>query len=1065
MAINSNKFLALPPSKSSSLVVDKKTGIIKSDKIFEKPKEKAKESNKSNKLKIDSRLLRIEKKVINIDNLLKDFLSIQKNKFKQQSKKQEEKNRQNREKELEKNVKKPSGVKLPEIPKPKLGLFDWIKNFISNVILGFIAIRLIDQLPQLAKLIPIINGVMNFIIDWGGKLLNGLVTFIDWGYKAVDASRGFVSNVFGESGAKAFDNFANKFNDVIKYSLIAAMLISSAGDDIIGGFGGGKPAGSGGSSGPYKYDQKRSLIRKKYGDSFAKLYDQEIAKGLNSEQARKNVLSRYVKKGRITPQRMTGSLGGTDTGSRILGRGASRAPQRLAIKGLTATLGKGGAKTVLKFVRPFTNKLPIIGGLLDFGLSIALGESIGRAAFKAIGATLLGAVGTAVGSVVPIAGNLIGGIAGAALGDWSGGALYDLFFGNKNNNTKTTQPEQKIEKYDEGGVTRGGKYISSTPQRIIKKKKITRSISPPTSSLQPGKSVGGNIKSKTDPSKPVIETFYPNKTGEKEVKPYKYLHSSHKNISKISYLGSLFGLVTKTIFGDRPSPIDYLNVSEGLNSWINTILGKLSLGYADGGLVDSDIGNQDLRNWLSITIQNTVNPRINQVINDLMKQLLLKPMTGPGGPNPSPPGGKSQTEDPNAQFQGQADFVIGDDVAHGFAGRSGNGTDTSDSKLGRKPSEILAILKAKGEELKGKLIDLSTGIAHSKDDWSIINEQLKYLQSIGAKVRLLGVGKQWDEKVGGNQVNSKLQQLASQYGAYFYGGHNASGDRTLGLQGSTQDYEEVKHKLESTAVSGGGPLGPGSGNIRFGRTGSLLGMAPGWAHSHFENLNGGMTSQSPTETNIKKLVQDVTPALKIMASRGLKPELARGEPILPGKDDAFYERLIRLGVSRHTHSGPKTAVDVNMPGFPKVPFALKDIKNTPNKGEGINALLANSNTTALFHLSFKPDGMAFHGKLITGNDPKLIKTHDGEFIVDKDSVDVFGLPFIELINRIESKSQLKNNIGKLMKMLDYEDERPQTIVMDVYEDNEDEPSYIVNNTNILSSSSEEDELGYLMDWV
>ena len=1063
MAINSNKFLALPPSKTSSLAVDKKTSIIKSDKIFEKPKEKVKESNKSNKFKIDSRLLRIEKKVINIDNLLKDFLSIQKNKFKQQSKGQEEKTRQNREKELEKNVKKPSGVKLPEISKPKLGLFDWIKNFISNVILGFIAIRLIDQLPQLAKLIPIINGVMNFIIDWGGKLLNGLVTFIDWGYKAVDASRGFVSNVFGESGVKAFDNFANKFNDVIKYSLIAAMLISSAGDDIIGGFGGGSGGGNrqrgAGPNGAFRETGGRG--GQYQGLTYSRILDEKGIKH-TLDQSDNAIMKRYFQKygkdafiNRFGEEGLKRLPGGMQRG--ILQKGA-----RSAFAGV---LGKGGAKQVLKFVRPFTKRLPIIGGLLDFGLSIALGESIGRAAFKAIGATLLGAVGTAVGSVVPIAGNLIGGIAGAALGDWAGGALYDLFFGNKNNNTKTTKPEQKIEKYDEGGVTRGGKYISSTPQRTIKKKKITRSISPPTSSLEPGRSVGGNSKLKTDSSKTVIETYYPNSINENEVKPYQYLHSSHKNISKISYLGSLFGLVTKSILGDRPSPIDYLNVSEGLNSWINTILGKLSLGYANGGLVDGDIENQDLRDWLSITIQNTVNPRINQVINDLMKQLLLKPMTGPGGPNPSPSGGERQTDDPNAQFQGKSDFVIGDSIAHGFAGRSGNGNDTDDSKVGRKPAEVLAILKSKGEVLRGKLIDLSSGIANSKDDWSIINEQLKYLQSIGAKVRLLGVGKQWDEKVGGNQVNPKLQQLASQYGAYFYGGHNASGDRTLGLQGSTQDYEEVKHKLESTAVSGDGPLGPGSGNIRFGRTGSLLGMAPGWAHSHFENLNGGMTSQSPTETNIKKLVQDVTPALKIMASRGLKPELARGEPILPGKDDAFYERLIRLGVSRHTHSGPKTAVDVNMPGFPNVPFALKDIKNTPNKGEGINALLANSNTTALFHLSFKPDGMAFHGKLITGNDPKLIKTHDGEFIIDKDSVDVFGLPFIELINRIESKSQLKNNIGKLMKMLDYEDERPQTIVMDVYEDNEDEPSYIVNNTNILSSSSEEDELDYLMDWV
>ena len=44
-------------------------------------------------------------------------------------------------------------------------------------------------------------------------------------------------------------------------------------------------------------------------------------------------------------------------------------------------------------------RLPIIGALLDFGISWMLGEDPGRAAFKAIGAGLLGAAGTAAGSV------------------------------------------------------------------------------------------------------------------------------------------------------------------------------------------------------------------------------------------------------------------------------------------------------------------------------------------------------------------------------------------------------------------------------------------------------------------------------------------------------------------------------------------------------------------------------------------------------------------------------------------------------------------------------------------
>jgi len=222
------------------------------------------------------------------------------------------------------------------------------------------------------------------------------------------------------------------------------------------------------------------------------------------------------------------------------------------------------------------------------------------------------------------------------------------------------------------------------------------------------------------------------------------------------------------------------------------------------------------------------------------------------------------------------------------------------------------------------------------------------------------------------------------------------------------------------AAGGGFPdvganLGTGDGNLRFGRTGSLLGVAEGYAHSHFENLKGGMTSQPPTEANISKLIRDTTPAIKMMADRGLKPELSSGKQIEPRKDSAYYASLIREGVNRHTHSGPKTAVDVNMPGFPKVPFSLKNIRNEPNSGQGINALLGNSNSTAVFHLSYKTNGRAFHGRFI----PKsgIIFAHEGEYVIDKDSVNMVGRDFFEVFNDVENSSQMKQKANFLISRL------------------------------------------------
>ena len=1087
MTINPRKLLALPESKKSniskiqnSIVLNKKSAIVKLKHYsfdFESENENKKQNISSpSRSKIDSRLLRIEKKVIKIDDLFKDFLSQQRKQFKQNSVKQETKNREKREKDLEKNVKKPSGVKLPDIPKPKLGLFDWIKRFITNVILGFIAVRLIDQLPKLAKLIPIINGIMDTVIDWGGKLLDGLVTFIDWGYKAVDASRKFVSDTFGENGVKTFDRFSSKFKDLVNYSLIAAMLISDAGDSIIGGFGSGGNGGfdfGGGRGGVKSEIIDAGGFRKYKGRRWQGFGLNDIlrTKGIDVTQTQTDnaIMKRYFQ--RFGKDAFIERFG--EEGIKKLPKALQRGLlTRLGRRLFVGLLGKGGAKTVLKFVKPFTEKLPIIGAFLDFGLSVALGESVGRAAFRAIGAAILGAIGTAVGSVIPIAGNIIGSIGGSMLGDWAGGALYDLFFGNKVNKKTDNSQSQEVQKYASGGVTRGGKYISTTPQRKIQTKKVLRKITPPTMSLQAGRSVGGSEKSTFDLSKTKIETYYPQKTGEKEVKPYQYLKSTHKNVTKVSFLGSLFGLTTKSIFGDKPSTTDYWNVSEGLNSWINTIFGKLNMGYENGGLVNEDISNEDIRNWLAITIQNSVSPTINKVINDLMKQLLLKPYSGQGGPSPSNPNTKPTQEDPNAQFQGQSDFVIGDNIAHGFAGRSGDGDDKSDSKKGRKPAEVLAILKSKGESLRGKLIDLSTGIANSKEDWQTVEEQLKYLKSMNARVRLLGVGKQWDEKVGGNQVNAKLQQLASQYGDYFYGGHNASGDKTLGLQGTPQDYAELKERLSSTQTS------MMMGNVKYIQPGTFIqGMTGRVTGPHFhigptelydpmgdvwygkKTEKGKKDSREGAFAVAKALIQSKTPFTMTNAGISINPNNPPNDSVL--SSDIVREQNAHMSRSMGSSWG---GIDFAGASGIRLPLAVGKVVSSVH-GFGNAARILGTNAF-VGHGAPGSTESRFGGGLIFGNNPKVIKTHDDEYVIDKDSVDLFGLPFIDLINRIENQSQLKSNISKLMTMLDYEEYGSRKIVVDIYLEENSNDTYIVDNqTNISVVNSDSDELSYLWDYV
>ena len=124
--------------------------------------------------------------------------------------------------------------------------------------------------------------------------------------------------------------------------------------------------------------------------------------------------------------------------------GQKAAMKRFGAEGLEAA-GMGLAKgaRVMKFLSPVLKRVPIVGGLLDFGISLALGEPVGRAAAKAIGATL----GAGLGSFVPIPG--VGTILGGIAGDLVGGAIYDaLTGGNKSSNSNS----ESLTPFASGGI-------------------------------------------------------------------------------------------------------------------------------------------------------------------------------------------------------------------------------------------------------------------------------------------------------------------------------------------------------------------------------------------------------------------------------------------------------------------------------------------------------------------------------------------------------------------------------------------------------------------------------------
>jgi hypothetical protein len=630
---------------------NKNGSLIKADKFFAPTLSSKKITSSSTKtVKTDDLkeniILTIEKKVIKIDNLLKNSLILKKKRAEKERLAEEKKSFSKKESELEKKKPKQEkgGIKLPSAP--KMGFLDWIKNFVTQTILGFLFIKFYDFLPTLLKIYPVIVSAGEFLINVGGNILNSLVTFVDWGYKAIDGTRGFIKNIGGEGLAQNFDKFAGAIDNLIEVAVIAALV--TAGGDSFGGRD--------------RVDPKRGFDTK--GGRVGKEAQRRYAQRFGREQ----FVDRFGKN----------NLGNLQGGAR---RGAFQRGARNAFVGLA---GKGGAKQVLNFVRPLTKRLPLIGGLLDFGLSVALGEDPGRAAFKSIGATLFGALGAAIGSLAFGAGAIVGGILGGIGGDALGAALYDILFKNK----KPTQKQAKTNKLAGGGKpvsTRGGGKTVSSPRRTLKKKKPKRSITFVPIKIKPGRSAGGEEKVQKvfpNPEKPKTGGGFfgwlgglfgggnkqpqqteeqkpkPKKPNQKVANPQEFLIKSNEVLGRSANFGPFFTLALKTVLGDTPVWMDYLNVGKGLSSWLQGALQPGTLGFSGGGEVDARqfFQGEDYTNVIARSVKDSVSKDIDKTVRNLKDELALRPV-----------GKEEMIEETNrreTEESSQEEFEMGDDSGY-----------------------------------------------------------------------------------------------------------------------------------------------------------------------------------------------------------------------------------------------------------------------------------------------------------------------------------------------------------------------------------------------------------------
>jgi hypothetical protein len=446
----------------------------------------------------------IKSSLIDIDSLLKSVLSENKSTEETKRKRKEREEYEERESRLE-LPKEQKKFRLPAVSFPGMSFLDRIKRFLFFTALGWLFSNFQSQLPKLLGIVKIITPIYGVVENIFKFILSSVVNFIERGYETYDKIRALVKSVGGENAQKDFDALSSKMNEYINYILIGGMALTGA----ISAF----------ASNVSKIKPQQPTARPTGG------------------------------KPRVT----TGSGGRPpSTGARVTTSGGKLAQRNLA-KNLIRTT-----------VKPALSRLPIVGALIEFGLSWALGDPVGKAAFRGIGSLLVGAVGTAIGGPI---GTAIGGLLGGEIG----GKVYDQFFGGKK--PPAYHKGGRIRAYAKGGSVLGD-YGSGRTLEVERTKKPT----PRPQSTQPGQDVGGQKE---------IKKLFPNvneneKTYNKP-NPYYALTGAADDFKSAPYgLGTLMGgeiggKVYDQFFGGKKPPAYHKG-------------GRIRA-YAKGGSVLGDYGS------------------------------------------------------------------------------------------------------------------------------------------------------------------------------------------------------------------------------------------------------------------------------------------------------------------------------------------------------------------------------------------------------------------------------------------------------------------------------------------
>ena len=170
----------------------------------------------------------IRANVKQIDEFYKGTLAAKREEIKKRKKQESDERKAEQETKLEKPKIDKKPMNLKGLKMPKTGLLDGIFKFIGTVLMGMLVMKLIDFADTLAKsgILPVLGKIGDFVLNVGGKILDGLVTFIDKAYDFYDGFRKSIGDNFGEGAQEQFDNLSGTLNKVLNTVFSVGLAIS-----------------------------------------------------------------------------------------------------------------------------------------------------------------------------------------------------------------------------------------------------------------------------------------------------------------------------------------------------------------------------------------------------------------------------------------------------------------------------------------------------------------------------------------------------------------------------------------------------------------------------------------------------------------------------------------------------------------------------------------------------------------------------------------------------------------------------------------------------------------------